>query len=124
MHRLAAILIALALVTPSAIARGSGSHSSKESSNVAASSHDRATPGIVRDSHGRIMRSEHVKREFRKSHPCPSTGKTAGACPGYVIDHISPLKRGGADAPYNMQWQTIEAAKDKDRQEYCGTCLS
>ena len=72
--------------------------------------HARATPGVARTSHGRISRSEHAKREFRKSHACPSTGKMSGACPGYVIDHISPLKRGGADAPYNMQWQTIEAA--------------
>jgi hypothetical protein len=30
-----------------------------------------------------------------------------GACPGYVIDHINPLECGGADAPFNMQWQTI-----------------
>jgi hypothetical protein len=27
------------------------------------------------------------------------------------------LKRGGADAPYNMQWQTKEEAKIKDRTE-------
>jgi hypothetical protein len=26
-----------------------------------------------------------------------------------------PLKRGGPDAPTNMQWQTIEVAKAKDR---------
>ena len=37
--------------------------------------------------------------------------------PGYVIDHIDPLKRGGADIPSNMQWQTVEAAKAKDRVE-------
>lgn len=37
--------------------------------------------------------------------------------PGYVIDHVVPLKRGGADAPRNMQWQTIEAAKAKDKWE-------
>jgi len=47
----------------------------------------------------------------------PIYGQDFRACPGYVIDHISPLKRGGADASYNMQWQTIEAAKDKDRWE-------
>jgi hypothetical protein len=71
----------------------------------------------ARDSHGRIKRSPEAKREFRKNHPCPSTGKTSGPCPGYVIDHIKALKRGGADRPYNMQWQTTEAARAKDRVE-------
>ena len=46
-----------------------------------------------------------------------STGKSSGACPSYVIDHVTPLKRGGADAAYNMPWQTTEAAKIKDRTE-------
>jgi hypothetical protein len=34
-----------------------------------------------------------------------------------VVDHVTPLKRGGADAPSNMQWQTKEAAKAKDKSE-------
>jgi hypothetical protein len=33
------------------------------------------------------------------------------------VDHVAPLKRGGADDPSNMQWQTIEDAKAKDRSE-------
>ena len=37
--------------------------------------------------------------------------------PGYVIDHIVPLALGGADTPANMQWQTTQAAKEKDRWE-------
>ena len=37
--------------------------------------------------------------------------------PGYVVDHIIPLKRGGADEPWNMQWQTIAAGKAKDATE-------
>jgi hypothetical protein len=40
-----------------------------------------------------------------------------GDCPGYVVDHIAPLKRGGADAPENMEWQAVGAAKAKDRME-------
>jgi hypothetical protein len=42
---------------------------------------------------------------------------TSGACPGYLVDHIVPLKRGGADEPGNMQWQTVAEAKAKDRIE-------
>jgi hypothetical protein len=34
-----------------------------------------------------------------------------------VIDHIKALKHGGADAPSNMQWQTIAQARAKDRVE-------
>ena len=47
----------------------------------------------------------------------PSTGKTRGACPGYVVDHIEPLCAGGRDHPSNMQWQTREEAKKKDKKE-------
>jgi hypothetical protein len=48
---------------------------------------------------------------------CPSTGKTYGNCPGYVVDHNQALKHGGADDPSNMQWQTRQAAKEKDKWE-------
>jgi hypothetical protein len=36
---------------------------------------------------------------------------------GYVVDHIAPLECGGADVPSNMQWQTVQEAKIKDRTE-------
>ena len=62
-------------------------------------------------------RSTKAKDAFKKVNPCPATGRSSGACPGYVIDHVMPLKRGGADAPYNMQWQTKAAAKAKDKWE-------
>jgi hypothetical protein len=41
-----------------------------------------------------------------------------------VIDHINPLECGGADAPFNMQWQTIAEGKAKDRLEKNCKCLS
>jgi hypothetical protein len=34
-----------------------------------------------------------------------------------VIDHVNPLECGGADAPINMQWQTVTEGKAKDRTE-------
>lgn len=62
-------------------------------------------------------RSREVTREFQRLHPCPSTGLTTGACPGYRQDHINALACRGPDAVWNMQWQTIAEAKAKDRWE-------
>ena len=62
-------------------------------------------------------RSREVTREFQREHPCPSTGKTTGACPGYRKDHIRPLSCGGPDSVANLQWQTIRDARAKDRWE-------
>jgi hypothetical protein len=62
-------------------------------------------------------RSRAVAREFQRAHPCPSTGLTSGACPGYWRDHIVPLACGGPDAVSNMQWQTIRDARAKDAWE-------
>ena len=100
--------------------RGSHPGSRSQSTYHSASSHDggeKAVAGVKRDSHRKIARSGEAKSEFKKSHPCPSTGRSTGACSGYVIDHVNPLKRGGADSPNNMQWQTKDAAKAKDKTE-------
>ncbi len=37
--------------------------------------------------------------------------------PGWVVDHIIALCKGGKDEPANMQWQTIADAKAKDKWE-------
>lgn len=55
---------------------------------------------------------------FKREHHCPSTGKAKGRCPGWIVDHIVPLCAGGADKPENMQWQTVEDAKAKDKLEW------
>lgn len=65
-------------------------------------------------------RSSSAKTAFKKMQPCPATGSSKGSCPGYVIDHVVPLDCGGADAPENMQWQTVADAKAKDRWERKG----
>ena len=59
---------------------------------------------------GRIKRAADARKALMKSHPRPATGKIYGACKGYMIDPIVPLKRGG-DAPGRMQWQMTAAAK-------------
>ena len=95
------------------------SHAQRSNAKPAAS-HPRTSTkaqGVQRNAEGRIARDHLQKARFERSHPCPSTGRHSGACPGYVIDHIRPLKRGGADRPENMQWQTKAAAKQKDETE-------
>jgi hypothetical protein len=51
-----------------------------------------------------MHRSYAAKREFQPEHPCLSTGRTSGACPGYVQNHIVPLAYGGPDTVANLQW--------------------
>ena len=70
-----------------------------------------------RGSSGRIKRSSQPKTEFMRSHPCPSTGKISGNCPGYIIDHTQALKSGGTDTANNMEWQSTAAARAKDKIE-------
>jgi hypothetical protein len=68
----------------------------------------------------RQARSQVAKNIFKAGHPCPSNGNRRGSCPGYVIDHVVALACGGADAPYNMQWQSIAEGKAKDGWERKG----
>jgi hypothetical protein len=64
-----------------------------------------------------VHRSYAAKRGFQREHPCPSTGRTSGVCPGYVKNHIVPLACRGPDTVANLQWQTVQAARAKDKWE-------
>jgi hypothetical protein len=100
-------------------APGSGSSSTASSRSTGSSIDSSDSVNVGRDSHGRIKRGAAAKHDFMLLNPCPITGSTT-KCPGYVVDHIKPLACGGADAPSNMQWQTKEAAKAKDKWERAG----
>ena len=76
-----------------------------------------ATQAIFSPKHSHEARSRTARAAFERSHPCPANGHSSGACPGYVVDHILPLACGGADAPSNMQWQTVADGKAKDKWE-------
>jgi hypothetical protein len=67
----------------------------------------------------KIKRSQTARLDFMAQNPCPSGG-TRYKCPGYIIDHVTPLACGGADDPTNMQWQTVADAKAKDKWERRG----
>jgi hypothetical protein len=60
---------------------------------------------------------EQAKIDFRRTHPCPSTGRDAGSCPGYVIGYLTPLACDGPDSPFNMIWRTTEAEKAARKAE-------
>lgn len=64
-----------------------------------------------------VERSASAVHQFRKANPCPATGKIAGACPGWEVDHRIPLCAGGADHPDNMQWLTREQHAEKTRRD-------
>jgi hypothetical protein len=64
-------------------------------------------------------RSREVTREFQREQPCPSTG--AEDAPAMSkINRAAGVRWPGSDAVGNMQWQTISAAKAKDRWERRG----
>src|SRR5262245_12496947 len=84
----------------------------KASASNAPSSADRKVSPMPAAAHprysrGRIVRSASTKPQFEATHRAPATEKISGDCPGYVIDPVTPLARGGADAPSTMQWPTV-----------------
>jgi len=53
-------------------------------------------------------RSAAERAAFKRENSCPSTGLRRGACPGWQVDHITPLCAGGADHRINMQWILVD----------------
>ena len=119
-------LLVLALLVPVSAAGSKGGAKSTHTKASKAKSTKPKTPkaskpkrqsstqpavSTARDANGRIQRSAAARHAFARQ-----TGFPHGR-PGYVIDHIVPLACGGADAPSNMQWQTIAAGKLKDKKE-------
>lgn len=56
-----------------------------------------------RNAAGEILRRSAVLAAFKRAHPCPNTGKTAGPCE-WQLDHVVPLEACGCDAVSNLQW--------------------
>ena len=65
----------------------------------------------------RIPRSAAEVLAFKRSTPCPATGKPELRCPGYEVDHANALCMGGADTRENMQWLTIQEHRWKTRTD-------
>jgi len=126
-----AFVLAIILVTAPLSIAGTGHHASRHhasgthhsstrtSGRASSKQHSRSSrcASCARNAKGKIKRSRKAKRQFESQNPCPSTGKSTGGCPGYVVDHKTALAEGGVDEPSNMQWQTTADAKAKDKWE-------
>jgi len=84
LHFVATMLVLCFALPVSARGHGSYAHYSR-------SHHSRCCTSCLRDQHGRIKRSRTATLAFKKQQPCPSTGKSTGRCPGYVIDHVKMM---------------------------------
>jgi hypothetical protein len=113
----AAAVLALALAASNASAHGGGldKHGCHHNRKTGQYHCHRASPASAakRNSPEKAKRSSSAKAEFRRTHACPSTGRTTGQCPGYEVDHVVPLACGGTDDASNMQWLTTEANRSK-----------
>lgn len=74
-----------------------------------------------------VNRSSTTIAHFKRVHPCPVTGSSEGACPGWHVDHVIPLACRGKDVIENLQWLPVEIktceewyCKDRfERKIYC-----
>jgi hypothetical protein len=111
---LLALLLCLPLTLPakhSTHAKSAAAHSHPSSVHSPKHPSKRRCATCPRNKHGKIKRSAKAKHDFMKRSGYPKGRK------GYVVDHIVPLKKGGCDCPANMQWQTVEEGKAKDKTE-------
>ena len=102
---LAFVCIAVCFLISSPFAEGgskspSGSHKSSYAT------------GVKRNSSGKIARSAKAKNDFMRQSGFPK-GR-----PGYVVDHIVPLKRGGAEP-----WQKSAPSRVPVRPQPCWTSI-
>jgi hypothetical protein len=70
-----------------------------------------------RDKNGEIKRSTAERDAFKRENPPPEKCQPPEKC---IVDHVDPLSTGGKDHRGNMQWQTPEEAKAKDKCERQG----
>ena len=115
-HRIVAVLL-LAVLLSSARATGVTTRSAHR--RTAPTQQVTSTQHATRAKRPQATRNRTNRHEAAKRAFLRQTGYPHGR-PGYVVDHIIPLACGGADAPSNMQWQTIAAAKAKDKTERRG----
>ena len=116
-RRIAVALLLFGLVANPSFAKGTRKGTGKRKTTHSSAPHTTkksSTATVGRDSKGHIKRSEQAKHDFMRQ-----TGYPHGRL-GYVVDHVVPLACGGADAPSNMQWQTVAESKAKDRVERAG----
>ena len=73
-----------------------------------------ALPGLAE---ARRNMSNVSMQEFMRQNPCPATGTATPSCPGYVVDFRVPLCAGGANDIANMQWLSVDAAREKEKRD-------
>jgi len=97
-------------------ANTAGSHARRVAEGSGASGH--VARNHTTGAYQSIVTDGHARQDDRAA-PYPDGDRPSGF---RREDHIKPLACGGPDAVWNLQWQTIAAARAKDRWELraCG----
>jgi hypothetical protein len=108
LRRIGVALAAVMLLLPlTVVAQKSGRSRSSSSSSTRSTSPKRKSTSTKSASHHTYLSK---KSTFV---PRAANGKIKRS----VVDHIVPLECGGVDIASNMQWQTVQEVKIKDRTE-------